>query len=126
MDRDIAKICRTKEELLQYVTKGNYKRQVIINEELVIVFLQQSHVYFNKPFYIGFSILDISKTLMTDMFYNILKKYYENDICMLYTDTDSFILRVIIPLVFILIINFTLLEIGLQCMVYFPVLLFFK
>ena len=100
MDRDVAKICRNKEELLQYVSKETYNRQVIINDELVIVFLRQSHVFYNKPFYIGFSILDISKTLMTDFWYMVLKKYYESDLSMLYTDTDSFILKVHIKLFF--------------------------
>ena len=52
-DRDIAKICRKKEHLLQHVTRGNYKRHVIINEDLVVVFLRQNFVYFNKPYYIG-------------------------------------------------------------------------
>ena len=119
-DRDIAKICRKKEHLLQHVTRGNYKRHVIINEDLVVVFLRQNFVYFNKPYYIGriqiqhdlfeifyvnfhhsiisffigFSILDISKTLMVDFWYLVLKKFYSNDISLLYSDTDSFIIRV--------------------------------
>ena len=42
-----------KEHLLQHVTRGNYKRHVIINEDLVVVFLRQNFVYFNKPYYIG-------------------------------------------------------------------------
>ena len=77
LDRDITKICRTKEQFLQHVTRTNYKQHVIINDELVIVFLKQTYVYFNKPFYIGFSILEISKTLMTDFWYLVLKSTTE-------------------------------------------------
>lgn len=94
LDRDITKICRTKEQFLQHVTRTNYKRHKIINDELVIVFLKQTYVYFNKPFYIGFSILEISKTLMTDFWYLVLKKYYGKDVTCLYSDTDSFIIKV--------------------------------
>ena len=79
-DRDIAKICRSKEDLLQHVTRSNYKKHVVINSELVIVFLQQTYIYFDKPFYIGFGILDIAKCLMTDFYYLSLKKFYENDV----------------------------------------------
>ena len=35
--RDSVKICRTKEELLREVSKSTYKRQIIVNEEMVIV-----------------------------------------------------------------------------------------
>ena len=94
LERDITKICRSKEQFLQHVTRANYKRHIIINDELVVVFLKQSFVYFNKPFYIGFSILEWSKTLMTDFWYLVLKKYYEQDIKLLYSDTDSFIIKV--------------------------------
>ena len=93
-DRDVTKICRTKEQLLQHVSRSNYKRHVIINSELVIVSLKQTYVFFNKPFYIGFSILDISKTLMYDMYFLVLKKYYEKDVSLIYSDTDSFIIKV--------------------------------
>ena len=94
LDRDITKICRTKEQFLQHVTRTNYKQHIIINDELVIVFLKQTYVYFNKPFYIGFSILKISKTLMTDFWYLVLKKYYGKDVTCLYSHTDSFIIKV--------------------------------
>ena len=95
--RDSVKICRTKEELLQEVSKKRYKRQIIVNEEMVIVTHRKTMIYCNKPFYIGFSILDISKYIMYDYFYNVLRKYYKNhhDLQLLYSDTDSFILKII-------------------------------
>ena len=72
-DRETVKICRSKEELLQSVSKKTYKRQAIVNEDMVIVAHKKLVVYYNKPFYIGFSILDISKYIMYDYYYNILE-----------------------------------------------------
>ena len=47
----------------------------------------------NRPIYVGMSILDLIKNLMFDFYYNQLKKQYS--CCnLLYTDTDSFILRI--------------------------------
>ena len=95
-DRDVVRICSTKEELMHAVSKSTYKRQIIVNEELVVVLLNKIVVYYDKPYYIGFSILDISKFIMYDYFYNILKRYFRPpaSIDLLYSDTDSFILKI--------------------------------
>ena len=95
-DRETVKICRSKEELLQSVSKKTYKRQVIVNEDMVIVAHKKLVVYYNKPFYIGFSILDISKYIMYDYYYNVLRKYFIDyvKVQLLYSDTDSFILKI--------------------------------
>ena len=95
-DRESVKICRSKEELLQAVSKKVYKRQIIVNEALVIVMQQKSLVYYDKPYYIGFSILDISKYIMYYYYYKVLRKYFEdyNKLQVLYSDTDSLILKI--------------------------------
>ena len=96
-DRESIKICRSPEDLLQAVSKKSYKRQIIINEDLVIVMQQKSMVYCDKPYYIGFTILEISKYIMYQYYYNVLLKYYTNpsNVQVLYSDTDSFILKVV-------------------------------
>ena len=67
-DRECVKICRSKEDLLQAVSKPDYKRQIIVNEELVIVCSRRSLVYYDKPYYIGFSILENSRYIMYNYF----------------------------------------------------------
>ena len=48
----------------------------------------------NKPIYVGMSVLDLSKHLMYNFYYNTLKKNYGDNIRLLYTDTDSVIIHV--------------------------------
>ena len=49
---------------------------------------------FSKPIYVGMSVVDLSKWLMYDFYYNHLKKTYGNLVKMCYTDTDSVIIHV--------------------------------
>ena len=44
----------------------------------------------NKPIYIGQSVLDISKTLMYEFYFNYLKTKYGDKIKLCCMDTDSF------------------------------------
>ena len=41
----------------------------------------------NKPIYVGYSFLELSKWLMYDFHYSFIKKHF--DIELLFTDTDS-------------------------------------
>ena len=48
----------------------------------------------NKPIYLGLAILDISKTLMYEFWYDYLKPKYEDNLKLCYMDTESFIFQV--------------------------------
>ena len=67
--------------------------KIMFNENLVAVHMHKDTLKLNRPIYVGMSILDLSKHLMYDFYYNHLKRQYS--CCnLLYTDTDSFILHV--------------------------------
>ena len=48
----------------------------------------------NKPIYLGMSVLDISKTLMYEFWYDYIKPKYQDITKVCYMDTDSFIVHV--------------------------------
>lgn len=76
------------------ISKPNFKRYNIFDEDLVAIELNRTHISMNKPIAIGMSILDISKVVMYDFYYGHLKNKYGEKIEMIYTDTDSFIVEV--------------------------------
>ena len=47
-----------------------------------------------KPIYIGTSILDISKTLMYEFWYDYIKPKYGDRAKLCYADTDSFVIYI--------------------------------
>ena len=49
---------------------------------------------FDKPSYLGFSVLELSKLLRYEFYYHKLQPYYNNKIKLHYMDTDSFILTI--------------------------------
>ena len=65
-----------------------------ISEELSIIEMNKTRVKMNKPIYLGLSILDISKILMYEFWYDYKKPKYGNDVKLCYMDTDSFVMNI--------------------------------
>ena len=61
-----------------------------ISEDLSIIEMNKTKVKMNKPIYLGLSILDISKILMHEFWYDYMKPKYNDNIKLCYMDTDSF------------------------------------
>ena len=75
---------------LNYINKINSMKR--ISEKLIIVEKEKKTKKLNMPIYVGKAILDLSKNLMYDFFFNVVMKHYPNArLC--YTDTDSFIIE---------------------------------
>ena len=53
--------------------------------------MRKTKVYMNKPVYTGQAVLDISKILMYEFWYDYLEPKYGDKIKLCYMDKDSFI-----------------------------------
>ena len=76
------------------VSEPNYHTIKLISEDLSITEMKKTKVKMNKPIYLGLSILEISKTLMYEFWYDYMKPKYNNDVKLCYMDTDSFIMNI--------------------------------
>ena len=55
---------------------------------------KQNEVLMDKPIYLGFSVLELSKLLMYETYYDKLQPYFGENLQLHYMDTDSFVLSV--------------------------------
>ena len=56
--------------------------------------MKKTKVKMNKPIYLGLSILEISKILMYEFWYDYMKPKYNDNVRLCYMDTDSFIMNI--------------------------------
>ena len=76
------------------VSEPNYHSCKKVSDHLRAIEMKKTRVKMNKPLYIGMSILDISKTLMYNSWYDYFKPKYGDRAKLCYTDTDSFIIYI--------------------------------
>ena len=91
--RDI-KLVTTDKKRSKLVSEPNYHTINLISEDLSIIEMKKTKVEMNKPIYLGLSILEISKTLMYEFWYDYMKPKYGNKVKLCYMDTDSFIMNI--------------------------------
>ena len=68
----------------------NYHSHKTFSEYLVAIEMKKTKIKMIKPIYLGVSILDISKTLMYEFWYDSIKPKYGDKAKLCYADTDSF------------------------------------
>ena len=56
--------------------------------------MNKTKVKMNKPIYLGLSILDISKILMYELWYDYMKPKYNDNVKLCYMDTGSFVMNI--------------------------------
>ena len=88
--RDI-KLAATEEKRSKLVSEPNYHTTKHFSENLLAIEMKKIKVIMNKPAYLGMPILDTSKILMCEFWYDYIKPKYGDRAKMCYMDTDSFI-----------------------------------
>jgi hypothetical protein len=80
--------------LRKLVANPGFISRRIFNEHLAAIHRTKAKLTLNRPIYVGMTVLDLSKLLMYDFYYNDIKKQYGNNVQLLYTDTDSLLLEI--------------------------------
>ena len=88
------KLVTTDKKRNKLVSEPNYHTMNYISEDLYITEMKRTKVKMNKPIYLGLSILDISKILMYEFWYDYMKPKYGHDVKLCYMDTDSFVMNI--------------------------------
>ena len=91
--RDI-KLVTTEEKRIKLVSEPNYHTTKHFSDNLLAIEMKKTKVKMNKPVYLGMSILDISKTLMYEFWYDYVKPKYKDKAKLCYMDTDSFVINI--------------------------------
>ena len=91
--RDI-KLVTTEEKRIKLVSEPNYHTTKHFSKNLLAIEMKKTKVKMNYPVYFGMSILDISKTLMYEFWYDYVKPKYEDKAKLCYMDTDSFVIHI--------------------------------
>ena len=87
--RDI-KLATTDKRRNQLVSELNYHATKWFSKNLLAIEMKKTKVKMNKPIYLGLSILQISKILMYEFWYDYMKPKYGENVKLCYMDTDSF------------------------------------
>nr|XP_018906984.1 PREDICTED: uncharacterized protein LOC109036984 [Bemisia tabaci] len=90
-DRCQVKLIRSKDIAEKY---SDYESREIISDNMVLLYRKEPKIKLNQPIFGGFAVLELSKILMFQFWYNFLQKKYGDKIKLLGTDTDSLIVYI--------------------------------
>ena len=76
------------------VAEPNYHTTKFFTENLLAIEMRKTQILMNKPVYLVLSILDLSKTVTYEFWYESVKPKYGENAKLCYMDTDSFIVHV--------------------------------
>ena len=74
-------------DFLKYMSRPTYVTHKLFDKDYAATHEIQSVLVLNKPIYVEFPVLDLSKWMMYDFHYNFIKTNFDAEL--LFTDTDS-------------------------------------
>ena len=81
-------------QIIKRQSKLSFKSIVNHYSEFSVYKFDKEKTVFDKPSYLGFSVLELSKLLMIEFYYHKFQPYYSSSVKLHYMDTDSFILSI--------------------------------
>ena len=73
-------------DFLKYTSRPTYITHKISSEDYFPTHEIKPVLMLNKPIYVGFTVLELSKWLMYDFYYSFIKKHFDTEL--LFTDTN--------------------------------------
>ena len=83
------KLVNNAKDYVRCISKPIFVSQKIMSKNFVAIHEIKPVLTLNKPIYVGFSILDLSKHLMYEFHFKYIKSKF--DAKLLFTDTDSLV-----------------------------------
>ena len=81
------RLVNNEQDFLNYTSKPTHINHKIFDKNYAAIHEIKPVLILNKPIYVGFIVLDLSKWKMYDFHYNFIKKNFDAEL--LFTDTDS-------------------------------------
>ena len=81
------RLVNNEKDFLKYTCRATHITQKIFDKNHAAIHEIKSVLTLNKPIYVGFTDLKLSKELMYDFHYRFIKKHFDAEL--LFTDTDS-------------------------------------
>ena len=86
------KLVNDAKDYVRCISKPSFISQKIFSKNFVVIHKIKPVLTFNKPLYVGFSILDLSKLLMYEFRYKYIKSKFDTKL--LFTDTYSLVYEI--------------------------------
>jgi hypothetical protein len=83
-----------KKRYMKYVTSTSFVDKKEFDGDLCALRSASESIKLDKPIYVGFAVLELSKLVMYEFWYFKIKAKYGNKAKLLYTDTDSLVFEV--------------------------------
>jgi len=88
------RLVTTEKKCKRLTKKPHMMRFKIFSENLAAIELRKTKAVIDKPFYVGFTVLELSKLHMYRFHYDYIRKEFKNKAELLFTDTDSLMYQI--------------------------------
>ena len=82
------RVAKSSQDFIKYVPRPTCVNQKVFEDKLAVIYEKKISLTLNKPIYVEFTVLEISKLEMYNFHYNFLKKKFKH-FTLLFTDSDS-------------------------------------